>query len=517
VYVKEGLSYGDASTAASADTKTITTNTDHQALASPTVNWNNVSSLIPVTDDQGNISGYRYVMTEAHRLKWLGKDTNIEKVLGAMYESIPSKTTALVNNSEVVKELINEYETLYQKNPKGFITVTKDHPHYGEIYRLIPKEMKAELDDYFGKGRIVVRESMMDIIFGYRKYSLFTNGDTSWVASILRTLIVDLLRISKHKYYRYGRKSEQAIQELMGEIKKVIVLKTHVLGFNILSNLIVSFMHGMPLNYIVKKQAEASIAVEDYIYKQREVKKLEIQKQTIGISKTKSDNIDAKIAQYQKDMDKSPIKDLIDLGLLNSIVEDISTEDIDVGMRGEVINYVASKTKWVPQPVKTALDIVQISPKTGLYKLLEKTTRYSDFVARYAMYNWYLEKDGYAAITDPNTKAKVEEKALKIIIETFVNYDVPTSRELQYLNDIGLAMFTKYALRIQKSLFLLIQARPDSVIAKYALEHYMGNVVEPFDSLGLPWLNNPLDDFGVMAVPGAALACGVVAAIIPGL
>ena len=62
-----------------------------------------------------------------------------------------------------------------------------------------------------------------------------------------------------------------------------------------------------------------------------------------------------------------------------------------------------------------------------------------------------------------------------------------------------------------------MQARPESVIGKYALESYMGNIVEPYDSAGMPWLNNPLDDFGVMAVPGATLAWGVIAAIIPGL
>jgi hypothetical protein len=68
-------------------------------------------------------------------------------------------------------------------------------------------------------------------------------------------------------------------------------------------------------------------------------------------------------------------------------------------------------------------------------------------------------------------------------VETFVNYELPTSRELQYLNDMGGWIFTKYAIRIQKTLYKMIRDNPKSVVALGLIEHMSGmNVVEPFDS-----------------------------------
>ena len=106
---------------------------------------------------------------------------------------------------------------------------------------------------------------------------------------------------------------------------------------------------------------------------------------------------------------------------------------------------------------------------------------------------------------------KVEpNKAIKTVLETFVYYDVPTSKELQYLNDIGLAMFTKYAVRIQKVIYRMLRDNPDAVIGLYVMEQLVGNIIEPTDSWSLlPGMNNPFGSLDVMTLPGLNLALDI--------
>ncbi len=432
VYMAGGMDNYAAHMKAASDTNSIKNSISHSTLHTVKPNEKDVSTLIPVFDGAGRITTYRHVMKEDTREKLLSKDTSIDLVMGAMFESITDKVESVKINSKVAKEIINEHKTLFLKKPKGFITVTKDHPKFGEIYNLMPRELKEELENHFGKNRIVVRESMMDIIFGYRKYSLFTSGDTSWVAKAMRTMIIDLMRVSPGKYYRYGRLAEQGLQEFVQSAKSAIVLKTTVLAYNILSNYVVSIMHGMPIDYIAKKQGDAVLAIEDYINNQRQLLILQQKVKTIGISQESKKNIESKIAELTNDMNNTPIRSLIDIGLLNSIVEDITIDDTDFGIKGKMFKYISGKTKFIPRQVTQLFDLVQINSNTGLFKLLEKTTRYSDFVARYAMHEWYMKEKGM------NKTPEGREEALKIVVETFINYDLPTSKELQYLNDMGL-------------------------------------------------------------------------------
>jgi hypothetical protein len=56
------------------------------------------------------------------------------------------------------------------------------------------------------------------------------------------------------------------------------------------------------------------------------------------------------------------------------------------------------------------------------------------------------------------------------ITETFIDYDLPTSPELQYANDISLILFTKFYLRIQKIIFQTYKNAPAKFLGLLFLE-----------------------------------------------
>jgi hypothetical protein len=97
--------------------------------------------------------------------------------------------------------------------------------------------------------------------------------------------------------------------------------------------------------------------------------------------------------------------------------------------------------------------------------------------------------------------------------KTFINYDVPTSQGLQYANDMGLFMFTKFFLRIQAVLVKLLGKRAGSVIAQHILvESLTGaeGILSPslFNHIG----NNPLES-SVFGLPSAFFSIGTVDAV----
>jgi hypothetical protein len=303
------------------------------------------------------------------------------------------------------------------------------------------------------------------------------------------------------------RKVESGWQEFVAEVKSTIVLKTMVLPFNIMSNTIFSFMYGMPLDYMMKKQSEAVISLQDYTEKLRRRTILQQRLGGIGITKEQTKKLEGEINQLTFDIDNNPIKSLVDIGMINSIVEDISLEqDQDAySMRGKLANYLEGKISKVPGGVRTAYNWAQLGKDTQAYKLLETATRYSDFVARYAMFEFLTRE-----------KSMSPNEALEEVMSAFVEYDPPTSKELQYLNEIGLAMFTKYAIRIQKVIAKLFLEKPETAVGLYLLEQQFGmRVPDPSDVFLSPNWNYAWKDLSVIAMPGVQAADGYADLLLP--
>ena len=109
------------------------------------------------------------------------------------------------------------------------------------------------------------------------------------------------------------------------------------------------------------------------------------------------------------------------------------------------------------------------------------------------MYQYYTQK----------AKDKLShDAALQIASDNFINYDVPTSRGLQYMNDMGAVMFTKYNIRIQKALFQLLKKRPATAMAQALFINTFTSMESGIDPLVWFNLGNPVRE-GAFGLPGA--------------
>jgi hypothetical protein len=76
-----------------------------------------------------------------------------------------------------------------------------------------------------------------------------------------------------------------------------------------------------------------------------------------------------------------------------------------------------------------------------------------------------------------------KEEAITKVRDAYVNYVKPNSPMLEYYNQMGLVMFTKYFTRVQRALKEMVKGHPTRALLLLGAQEYLiGNVVDPTDS-----------------------------------
>lgn len=170
--------------------------------------------------------------------------------------------------------------------------------------------------------------------------------------------------------------------------------------------------------------------------------------------------LEQKIIQLEDQIARNPFKGFIEEGMMPSIVDDVDVSDTGYTYASGLQQKISKYTNKVPLTVRTAAKWAFVTKDTPLYKFLSNATQFSDFSSKYVLYKYAMDRK----------KERLNHTdALQLASDSFVNYDVPTSPEIQYLNDTGLMMFTKYRFRIQRTMLRLMKDRPGTVLAQSAL------------------------------------------------
>ena len=305
---------------------------------------------------------------------------------------------------------------------------------------------QKKLKRIFGKNVFKVRRDMLLDTFGVRDASL---------ANL----------IPSHKTTRLLKKAIRQLEDAWREIVKIfkvdVIIRTlPVIMGNIVSNFMYSIQYGLPPWEVAKRQLEGVHLLKQYLTEQQELHKLDVELAVDHNNK----KLQLRKSEIEANLRTSPIRDLIDAGLYQHIVEDVNMEDLNSNSR--IARYVNDKTEGAPEWVKTLGHGIFISEKTSLFQAVTKMTAYSDFVARYAQYTLGVEKE-QRIYQDQHGKpmTRVQKETLKqnMVIrvrDAYVNYSKPDSKLLQYMNDMGFVAFSKYAIRIQLGIADLIKGKP---------------------------------------------------------
>jgi hypothetical protein len=439
------------------------------------------NNLVPVFNANGDIVDWRYMMADATKDTLLERNNSFDDVLGALAGSVYDKETASEVNDKTVTALREQFEAEYalQKDSYMEVSASSTDPEIQEMWRLLPESTKKTVRKVWGRDSMMVRKDVLDIAFGYRKYSLaeafrkdpsMRNDFERLTLNTLEAVLVASGRTPEQAQNHIKRigarvaKGERIWQEIVKEIKDIVVVKnvTTLVG-NIYSNFSLLSIKGVSWKDMIHHH---TVAIKGALAYERDTARLfDLEKQLeSGVMGSAEAELRHEIARLKDLIARNPVKELMDAGLMPTIVEDIENEDDIYSYKSAFSQKAERFVSRLPTPIKEAGKFVYMTHDTKMYQFLSHTTQLSDFVARYTLYQHVISRKN-----NPLSK----QDAIREADEAFINYDIALPKKVQYLDDLGILPFTKYFLRIQRVLVKSFRENPARVLSLALLNNFM--------------------------------------------
>lgn len=420
--------------------------------------------LVPVLDPFGKIVNYRYTMSKENKRNILGQNHEIDKVLGNMNGDNYRKISSVAIDQEIIREMLKMQHDA--KDLSDFVPISA-YGKYQDFYRMIPKKTLEYLHSIKPKDEpLMVHKDLIETMFGYKNVT-----------------VQDIKFFQGKKAGRLLAWAERIWQDFVAHSREGITIKNpRVVGGNIISNTNTLITHGMSPDQAVLKQLEGAKLLDEYRALKTEWVGLDIQRK-IG----KKIN-EARFKELAKQIANSPLLPLLKKGQYQSIIDDVNLEKMDSTNIVEL--YGDAMLGKLPKEARRIIDEAYISKDTETFQKLLKVVQYSDFVAKYALYDFETKKKGM----DSNV-------AMKLVSDMFVDYSLVQNKWVKYADDMSIFMFSKYLFRIQKAIARNLVENPIPMMSSMLAQRITFDISSIDDSsllrhnpLNRLFMLNPLDE-----------------------
>lgn len=441
------------------------------------------TTLVPIIDETGKITDFHYLMKEKTK-DLLERNIRLSDVFGAMEANMKSKTAGKEINEKFTEALSKDFRDNYAVNQEkySFVGLGSSRKDLEELYKMMPPEMRADIKKNTGDDGIWVRDEIIKLVFGQRKFSIPHYFKEKAELQAANTRLGN--RYLTEVYRKLGSprvaKIEQGWQEVIAWVKDTIVIKSIVtLIGNVASNNVLLWSLGVPVKNIVADQERAVRYAETYQANAERIQEIDreikvtAKKQGTTANQGLIKKLQAEKTRLQDKQLSNPIHALIDAGIYQSIIDDVDALDDGFNYKTRLENWVAPVTSRVPEKLKTLAGYATLSQDNKAYQFLRRSTQLSDLAARFALHEHNL------------SKGMDSQQSIDMIVNVFIDYDLPTHKGIEYLNSIGAVFFTKFFLRIQKVILYTLQDEPLRFIGLHYIQELFGNISDIFDSFGL--------------------------------
>lgn len=436
----------------------------------------------PRYNEEGKIVDFVYDMNIADKKLHLGANRDpivtVGEVRGANWSevNVPKhnmKVTAFIERLQKsnVQMGLRGKSMAMGADGKRYLWVGEDSAdkELKNLWRMLPKHFREKFVHNGENGEVVkgffVRADLQHELMGYTEFAL---SDTRFVKKIAGSEHRHAMKVA-------GMLWKSVIAIYKG---KILLRVPEVLFSNTFSNIMFSIMYLKNPLKVAKYQLNGVKALNDYVRMVQEQVKLETKhvalKKKLADAKNEDkasvqkelDLLTIKMEQNKGDIVNSDIAPLVDEGFYTQIIE-----EMEVGEGNNIVeDYFSNKLEKVPSIVRNGLDHIWLSDKHAIVKFMQTSTQFSDFVARYAHYNLMIESG-----------AKGRD-AIHQVRSMFVNYNKPSSPVVEWANQMGAVMFTKYFSRIQKAIVHLVKVNPAGFAAAMLGQELAGDVADPTDA-----------------------------------
>lgn len=412
------------------------------------------SFLIPSYDRMGNLLSLSYEMTSYGLDKYLERDNDFAKLVG----NYKGSTRANQQYPEVNRQLVDYLNEVYlsDENPKHFVEISRDAPTAKgrELWAMLP----VELRDYItsnGNDSLHIKPELVDMMFGYQKLNPglafkkeqeLRNVAETIYTSLYEHMFGDLAEMKFNKHYANWISA-------IALMKEIIVVRTGVvLMGNIMSNLSLLMLNKFDPKNGVKDIKTALKYSYEYQKDMARLNELEAER-----TANPSGKLNAEYSVVKDSIARNPLKEFIEAGMMPGIVMDVEFIKSEFRHNSDFDKLLTDIEGKLPKSLLKVGKIATVAKGTKMHNFMMNATQQSDFVFKYAVYQQELRK------------GKTKEAAIRRARDFFVDYDIPTSQGMQFMNDIGIFMFSKFALRIQRVVVTLARENPGGMLIESLL------------------------------------------------
>lgn len=402
------------------------------------------------------IDGYAYVVSVNDEMfNLVNPSSNIIDMLGSTYGRYIEESLAESTNNESLLKI----KAMYDKpgvDKSRFVNVmdpkflAKADPVLKDSLSILNNNLKDQIEEVFGKGEFWIRKDLLSDVLGERKADItdFWSGVSRWspetrkhVRNILETLL-------GKDAYKYAVRSSEVLASIVQEAKVIIVVKSGVVSAaNILGNIGHMMINGIPLTHIAKEVPK--LIQESLMYERLEGLAIELETkiQTSDVSAQERAKLQVQLNNVKARQKSLRIWPLIVAGEFGSINDSLDMADTKE-MFSDFTSWMGKKVDDSPELLKTAVKNVVMTKDTAVFKAMQKSVDYGDFISKVLIYEKSL------------TEGMTKEQALIRVSDEFVNYDRLRGRDRQAFETYGLAWFWDYKLRIAKIALRTVRKHP---------------------------------------------------------
>lgn len=421
-------------------------------------------------NEDGQVVDYRYMMAEATKDTVLSRNDDFADVLGSLAGSVYDKAVTKPHNEQIIDALKEQYDTDIANNKDDLyirVSARSTDAELKDMYNILPYETREYAKQVFGSDSIPIRAEFLPVIFGYRKISignLWKDGgiDNNVFQQSVKGMFDSLFGAAG---LQRASQFERVMQDVVRVAKSNVVVRMgEVTLMNLLSNTYQLAINGLPLRQAIVDQITGYKKGIEYVKQGSRIAELDLLLQADHNPADRTSMINER-AQLKHLQAINPVGELIQAGLLQTIVMDVNQDTDPFSYSSILANKLEGKAESLPQGVTDAAKFVFMTKDSPSYEFMNKITQFSDFAARYALYKH---------LTTRANNPLDNSSAVQTIIEEFVNYDLPTHRAIQYGNDMGFIWFSRYWLRSQKIIMKNFAENPARVLLGLSVQGVLG-------------------------------------------
>ena len=422
------------------------------------------TNMIPIYNTDGNIRGYRYEMGNTAKDSYLDRNNDFSTLLAQFKGANISKENFPDSNKKLVDALIDKAKNMKDSEIHSYILISPNSSskRAREFWAILPKETRMYIENQTGEKGILVKKNELNLLIGYRKY----NPSDAFTKEYADKNIAELVYTSIFEGM-FGKKAKlrfdqgfKPLLEMVTALKNFIIIRgIKVLIANIKSNIALLMINGFTPIQSTRDIKDALVYSIRYQKEASELLQLE-HEASLGYGNT---NMVSRMTELRNSIARNPLKAFIEEGMMPMIVNDFSFKKGEIEYNTFVDDVKDATINKLPAPLRKTFDFLTVAEGTKLHGFLANATQQSDFVFKYAIHQQEMRK------------GKTNKEAIARAREVFINYDIPTNRFLQFINDTGLWMFTKFALRIQRVILRLMKEKPLRLATEALVSEQLGN------------------------------------------